>query len=55
MRANNKKESTFRGEMTAEELRHPVLRTHTDAESVDTIPHQTGKPLQFRADVLLNE
>lgn len=55
MRANNKKESTFRGEVTAEGLRHPVLRTRTDAESVGAIPHQPGEPLQFRADVLLNE
>lgn len=36
--------------MTVEGLMRPVLRTHTDVENVDTMPQQTGKPLQVRAD-----
>lgn len=36
--------------MTVEGLTCSVLRTHTNVENVDTMPQQTGKPLQIRAD-----
>lgn len=36
--------------MTVEGLTCSVLRTQTNVENVDTMPQQTGKPLQIRAD-----